>query len=748
MTRSCFRLLLPGPALRLRCLIVWGWLILLVSASVPSVAQDFANPSRPKIGLALSGGGAKGLAHIGALQVIEDMGMPVDMIAGTSMGSIVGGLYAIGYTPAQLETLAVTQDWNALFADRTPRRFRPLERRIQTDQFLFRLPIRGLQPSLPTGIVTGQRVSRLLTRLTLPAIGITDFRQFPIPYAAVAADLETGNAVRIEKGDLASAIRASIAIPGALTPFEIDGRTYIDGGMARNLPAEDAIALGADYVVCVYVGFDLQPADSLTSIAEILNQTLSFRSADSFARQQTFCDVMIRPDMDDFTAGSFDEVEALIARGHEAAERARPELERLIRDTGSALYVRTRQPAQSDTFTVRALQITGISAEQAARVRRSLNLTFPRALATDDLEEIVNHVYSSELFDQVLYRLLPTDQRNQYDLQLEATQRSDGQLGLNLRFDSRYQTAFQAQATLNNVVGLGSRLDAAIRLGDIPQLRATYALPLRLEPRVYLQAHTRFTRFPIDQFDGNDRIASFRSDVFELSGEVALFLANQFVFRGGIHTEIYSSDQSIGLDELVSGFLSRDLGLWGFRSEIYHDSFDRSMFAQRGHQLQLAVTNSDRWYGSGATFTHYLLDWQSRWFADDDLSFITRFTVGRTVGQPPRHYLFYVGGAFAYEPFAGRQFPLYGYSTQQFSGRNLYALSIGTQLELTDIWVGTLLINAAHTPERWTWTPAASDFQIGAGVSVGINTVLLPVEIALMGGRDGAKLRLNVGYTF
>lgn len=728
---------------------VLGMLFFLLALTPPiGMAQDVANTARPKIGLALSGGGAKGLAHIGALHVLEDIGMPIDMVTGTSMGSIVGGLYAIGYTPDELEELATTLDWNALFADRTPRRFRPLERRIQTDEFLFRLPIRGLQPTLPTGIVTGYQVSRLLTRLTLPAIGITDFRQFPIPFAAVAADLATGEAVRLEDGDLASAIRASIAIPGALTPLVIKDRTYIDGGMARNLPAEDVIAMGADFVVCVYVGFDLQPADSLTSLASILNQTLSFRGADSFAQQRSLCDVMIRPDMDDFTAGSFDEVEGLIAEGAKAAERARPDIERLIREAGSALYVRKRQPSQADTFYVRSMRITGISEEQATRVRRSLNQTFPSTLTSDDLEDIVNQVYSSELFDQVLYRLVATDKRNQYDLQLEATQRSDGQLGLNLRFDSRYQTAFQAQATLNNVVGLGSRLDAAVRLGDIPQLRATYALPLQLEPRIYFHAHSRFTRFPIEEFDGNDRVASFRSDVFELSGEVALFLANKFVFRGGIHTEIYSSDQSIGLDQFFSGFLSRDLGLWGFRSEIYHDSFDRSMFAKRGHQLQLAVTNSDKWYGSGATFTHYLLDWRGRWPVDQQLSLLTRLTLGRTVGQPPLHYRFYVGGAFSYEPFAGRQFPLYGYSTQQLSGRDLHAVSLGAQFEFTDVWIGTLLVNAAHLADRWTWTPSSNDFNIGAGASLGINTVLIPIEVVLTGSNDGPKLRLNVGYSF
>lgn len=703
---------------------------------------------RPKVGLALSGGGAKGLAHIGTLQVLEDIGVPVDMIAGTSMGSIVGGLYAIGYTPDQLEEIAVTLDWNDLFADRTPRRLRPLERRIETDQFLFRLPIQGIQPSLPTGIVAGQRISRMLTRLTLPAIGIEDFRQFPIPYTAVATDLETGNAVRLDKGDLAHAIRASIAVPGALTPFEIDERLYIDGGMARNLPAEDAIALGADFVICVYVGFDLEPADSLNSLADILNQTLSFRSADSFAKQETFCDVMVRPDMQEFNAGSFDRVEGLIEEGRAAAERARPELEQLVRNVGSAVYASRRQPAQADTFAVQRLQINGLSDEQAERVRRSLNRTFPATLALSDLEDIVTQVYSSELFDRVLYRLVPTDEPDQYTLLLDVTQRSDGQLGLNLRFDSRYQTAFQAQATLNNVVGLGSRFDAAIRLGDIPQLRATYARPLRLDPPIYWHAYARFTRFPIDQFDGNDRIASFRSDVFELGAELALFVDNRFVFRGGVHTEIYSSDQSIGLDELFSGFLSRDLGLWGFRSEIYHDSFDRISFARRGHQFKLAITNSDRWYGSGATFTHYLLDWHARWVADEDLSFITRIVLGRAVGQPPLHYLFHVGGAFAYEPFAGRHFPLYGYSTQQLAGRNLHAAWLGAQLDLTDIWVGSLVVNAAHVVDTWTWGPAVGDFDLGVGLSVGINTVIIPVELALMGGPDGAKFRINVGYAF
>ncbi|MEM6647662.1 MAG: patatin-like phospholipase family protein, partial [Bacteroidota bacterium] len=238
--RSCWRLLGRVCA------------VLAVTLAPPVAAQDI-QADRPTVGLVLSGGSAKGLAHIGALRVLEDIGVPIDVVTGTSMGSIVGGLYAAGYGVDQLDALVGTQDWTALFSDAVDRRRVAPEARLGEGAALLSLPIEGGALVLPSGLISGQGIFDLLAGLTWPVHHVRDFAQLPRAFAAVVVDAETGAPVRIGSGYLPLAIRASMSLPGVFAPVEIDGRRYLDGGLARNLPAEDARALGADVLVCVDV---------------------------------------------------------------------------------------------------------------------------------------------------------------------------------------------------------------------------------------------------------------------------------------------------------------------------------------------------------------------------------------------------------------------------------------------------------------------------------------------------------------
>ncbi|MCB0718707.1 MAG: patatin-like phospholipase family protein, partial [Bacteroidetes bacterium] len=220
-----------------------------------AVARSDAQPffpdttaSQPTIGLVLSGGSAKGLAHIGVLKVFEEEGIPIDVISGTSMGAIVGGLYSIGYSAHQLEQFTTTVDWDRLFSDRSLRRNQLLEVRNANKGIIVSLPFNRAEIRLPSGILFGQNASMLLTRLTWPYQSVTDFTTLPIPFACVATNLRTGDAVALSGVPLPEAIRTSLSLPSIFAPVEIDGQRYIDGGLARNLPAIDAKNLGATFL--------------------------------------------------------------------------------------------------------------------------------------------------------------------------------------------------------------------------------------------------------------------------------------------------------------------------------------------------------------------------------------------------------------------------------------------------------------------------------------------------------------------
>src|ERR1700720_3048743 len=279
---------------------------------------------RPRICVVLSGGGARGIAHIGVLKVLEDLKIPIDCIAGTSMGAIVGGLYASGMTAFDIDATMRSLDWQEAFRDAPPRRDLAFRRKQDDRNFLVRLPL-GLkhgQILLPKGFIQGQKLQETLRQLTLPFSNSTDFDLLPTPFRAVATDLETGNAVLMEKGDLAIAMRASMSAPGVFAPVELNGRLLVDGGLAENLPINVARAMHADILIVSDVSFPLQPRAVLDSALSISNQMLAILVRKDSDRQRaslTAQDVLIEPALGPASSTDFTAVNSTVAAGENAA---------------------------------------------------------------------------------------------------------------------------------------------------------------------------------------------------------------------------------------------------------------------------------------------------------------------------------------------------------------------------------------------------------------------------------------------
>ncbi|HUM03665.1 MAG TPA: patatin-like phospholipase family protein, partial [Thermoanaerobaculia bacterium] len=252
-------------------------LVLALFVTVPAAADD-APKKRPKIGIAFAGGGARGGAHVGVLKVLEEMRIPVDYVAGTSIGSIIAGLYATGLSPDEMEKILKETDWDAAVADDPPRKEISYRRKEDDDLYLIKAELGFSQGKmvLPTGLLAGEKLGILLRKFTLPFSEVRDFDRFPIPYRAVAADLATGNPVVLSKGDIARAMRASMAIAGFFSPVELDGKLLTDGGAARNLPVDVVRAMGADVVIAIDISTPLRGQDELTNLFAITNQTIGF----------------------------------------------------------------------------------------------------------------------------------------------------------------------------------------------------------------------------------------------------------------------------------------------------------------------------------------------------------------------------------------------------------------------------------------------------------------------------------------
>jgi NTE family protein len=403
------------PWLPLICVVAIGWPSVLDAG-----ATTAGSPARPRIGLALSGGGARGAAHIGVLRVLEEHRVPVDFIAGTSMGALVGGLYASGLSPAQLDSVISDLDWMEAFADRIPRRDRSFHRKRDDDLFLVKSKpgLRGSHLQFPPGLLDGQRVDLLLKRLTLPAYTVRDFDDLGIPYRAVGADIVNGEAVVLGHGDLAMAMRASMSIPTAFAPREIDGRLLVDGGITDNLPIDLVRRMGADVVIAVDISTPPQGREGLYSVIAITTQLATLASEQNKQRQIASLgprDVFIQPDLGSITVASFDRAAEAIPIGQRAAEAALGKLERLAVSAEEYRDYQATRAARAATGgppAVDALRIVNHSRLADDVISARLGAPIGGPIDVGLLEQGLEQIYGLELFESVYYDIVPGPQGN------------------------------------------------------------------------------------------------------------------------------------------------------------------------------------------------------------------------------------------------------------------------------------------------------------------------------------------------
>ena len=278
--------------------------------------------AQPKIGLVLSGGGAKGLAHVGVLKVLEKAGIKVDIITGTSMGALVGALYASGYRAAELEKIIRSQNWSRLIFDVIPRWQLRMNDKKGDGRYFIDFGLKKGKIVTEGGLTRGQRVSLLLSRLTWPVHHIRDFSKLPTPFACMATDLQTGQPVVLSNGSLADAMRASMSIPSVFNPAMVNGRMLVDGGLVRNFPVSQAKKMGADIIIGVDVSDAPKTQKELKSAFVILSQISMYRNEKDLKRQRALCNILISPDIRGFTSASFTKAEILMHRGEEAAKKS------------------------------------------------------------------------------------------------------------------------------------------------------------------------------------------------------------------------------------------------------------------------------------------------------------------------------------------------------------------------------------------------------------------------------------------
>ncbi|MDP2807478.1 MAG: patatin-like phospholipase family protein, partial [bacterium] len=481
---------------------------MILGILLPSVLNAQEIKHQPKVGLVLSGGGAKGFAHIGVLQVFEEAGLRIDYIAGTSMGAIIGALYSIGYTPGQIKEIVIGQNWLDLFDDQVSRRFLPMVEKDHANRFTIIFPIKQGRVGMPSGLISGQKLQTLLTRLTWPAHQVNDFRNLPIPFCCLSTNLENGQRVVLNRGIVSEALRASMSIPTVFVPMEIDGQLLVDGGLVDNLPAAEALKMGADIVVGVDVSADLRSRGQLNSLIDVLDQTINFQTYAWVQEQRKLCQLLVVPDLSGYTPADFAQVEALIEKGEQAAREALPELKKLMDSTGLGKATQPRQNlAPPESIFIYNIEVEGLSQVSRKSVVSELDLKPNSWIQFQKLDMAIDKVYNTQFFERVSYRLEPS--QGGVCLRVKVVEKDHQILGLGLRYDSNTNAEILIGLNFRNLLGHSSLLAADLRLGDSPELKLSEFIHPGLGPGLGERISLGIVKYPVFLYREGQRWASF-----------------------------------------------------------------------------------------------------------------------------------------------------------------------------------------------------------------------------------------------
>lgn len=696
---------------------------------------------RPRIGLVLSGGGAKGLAHIGVIRTLEELGVPIDVVTGTSMGALVGGLYAAGYDGARIEEIAAGLDWTALFTDRVERRLLAPDRRVAETGAAFMFPFRDGRIGLPSGVVRGESILRLLQRLTWPVQRQHDFTRLPVPFAAVATDIETGEAVTLTGGILAEAMRASIALPGIFDPFRIEGRLLVDGGLARNLPAEDARALGADVLVCSDVSSGPESAERLRTFVDVMLQTVTFLMEAGTEPQRPLCDLLIRPDVEGLTGSDFARLGEWIARGRAAAVLHAPAL----RDFAGPVALPPPAPRApgDDAVRVAGVEVRGTRSVEAERVvLRALALRAPGEVGAAAVDEALARLYATNLFARARYRLEASgaDSVIVFDVVEQAT----NQVGMGLRYDDHRQAALLFTGLLRNLLEYGSTLQLDLRLGEQLQFRGSYLSGLGNVSSFSRGAGLGHTRAVFDIYEAGRRIAEVRSRVSAAGVFASVALSRTSVATLRLGAERVELRTSIAAQDTAA-----DATYASLTGVVLRNTFDRRAYPTRGIAVRLQGGAGDDRLGGRPGYTHYLAD-------VEQLLPLSATTVVRaqavagaaTGGDLPVHLHFFLGGAYPSAVYGETQPRFWGLRPQERAGRAVQVLRLALQQEVRSGFFATAGVNAGATSDEWSVRPR--DYLVGWALTLGATTPVGPIELTLHDrfAERTPLLDLSIGYAF
>jgi len=745
-------------------------LILLIAAK--GYAQPKDTSSKKTIGLVLSGGGAKGLAHIGVLRVLEEEGIFPDYITGTSMGSIIGGLYAIGYSAEDLSELNKTADWETLLSDNISADKIVIEEKYEYNRYLFEFPYRHRKLSLPSGLIEGQQLENFFSEITWRTAGISDFNNYPYPFHCMAVDIVEGRTFEFTEGDLGNAMRASMAIPSVFAPIRKDSMLLVDGGVIRNFPVEEAQAMGADIIIGVYVGFEEEiTAEHLYSLSDVLTRTTVFYGIFDSQEQINKTDITITPALNGMGAADFSKGPVIEKYGYQAADSLRKQLRELKKQH------KLRNQPPSPLEEQEAVYISDIETNNLHYVNEEFVIgkgdIYPGMwVSKDDLSEAVETIFGTRYFEKITYRLVKISD-NGYKLIYNIKESNRALLKLALHYDNEQGAGLILNATVRNYLIPSSRLLLTSYISENPGIHLQVNNYIGKRQKLMDYYYVDWRRITIPVFFNGKRLGESRNGHLKagIAGKYA-YTTNQQIGVGAFYqlNQIFPGDAAKTFFE-EADFNKYGYGSFGFDAFYHQNNLNHAFFPTRGSKIDIYYKRilDPQLKGS----LNHDLTIQDRAFSQD-LKPFSLFHLSYEQYLSPFNFLILNGGIklglSGKDAIFTESFVLGGIiedrrvNMQTFAGfgfaelivPNYFRVHAGFEVPIISRIFFSTKINAGLFPE----TPSEAleqianygikDYVKGFNAGIRINSRMGPIEL-ITGANEkanGLKWLLNIGYTF
>ena len=714
-------------------------LLLLIILSLLSFSQN--KKKQIKIGLALSGGGAKGLAHIGVIKVLEEAGIRFDYITGTSMGSIVGGLYASGYNADSLELVTAALDWSILISDKIERKDLSIEEKKNYERYIVSLPIKKYKIQLPKGINEGQNISSTLARLTRHVQHITNFNDLQIPFSCIVSNIESGKSEVLNSGFLPEAMRASMAIPTVFTPVEINNKLYVDGGLLNNFPVMEVKKMGADIVIGIDVQSPFLSKEEIQSPIQILSQSSKFLRAEANKKSRDACDVIIKPSVTQFSVMGFEHFEEIVALGEKKGREILPQILALF-DSLNIKLENTYKPnivATIDSIKIDSIIVSGIDEKAKNKFLKHSKLRNRKVISYSEIEKIVDYTYGSLDYERVMYKIETVE--NKTNLLFDLTEKQYREIKVGIHYDSDLKTGILLNYTSNNLLFNRLKLQIDGVISENPRIK----MKLLLNNRILVpEFNLEYTRIGLNYYDDSKSLFSYTNSYYKSSFFLNSNIYNNLRISGGIelvHSSFSSETSMIEIEDISQTFFN-------ITGKIEFDSWNKTYFPTKGMVFNTYVRLVNEEDADIALVINSR--YEPLFQLHKRFSVQPKFIAGAIwENSEPFWYIPKIGGIF---PWQSSSFiPFIGYRFTEIMNNAYTIARVDFQYEFLKnhfLIAKTNILKDDINPEELV---NFQDFipKYGYGLTYGYNSLIGPIELtASYNDRKEFSLFFNLGFWF